>query len=147
MLLTWTAGQLGRSKGRCRTVAEAIDRLREPHSLQAQDERNDPLEFVYGDLLDTFSAEELQVLSTLSWFQGPARLGWLLRLTTLGTVAAETELDDPRDRALLIEDAEAGTWALPPLAARFVQRRRPEVVEAAGARLEAKAFEAVVRMG
>lgn len=29
LLLTWTAGQLGRTTGRCRTVAEAVERLQE----------------------------------------------------------------------------------------------------------------------
>ena len=29
LLLIWTAGQLGRTKGRCRTVDEAVERLRE----------------------------------------------------------------------------------------------------------------------
>ncbi|MFI3185241.1 MAG: metallophosphoesterase, partial [Methylococcaceae bacterium] len=50
LLLTWTAGQLGRLQGRCRTVDEAIERL-----IEAHEKNNDPLEFVFGDLLDTFT--------------------------------------------------------------------------------------------
>jgi tetratricopeptide (TPR) repeat protein len=147
LLLTWTAGQLGRARGRCNTVDQTIERLREAHSLQAKDEHNDPLEFVYGDLVDTFSAEELEVLSALTWFEGPAKLAWVLPLTTLSQVGAETALDDLRDRALLVEDEAAATWWLPPLAARFIQRRRPDVVEAAGMRLEKDAYAAVMRHG
>jgi hypothetical protein len=46
LLLTWTAGQLGRTKSRCRTVDEAVDRLHESHRRQKMNERNDPLEFI-----------------------------------------------------------------------------------------------------
>ncbi len=57
LLLTWTAGQLGRTKGRCHSVEEAVVRLQEAH------ETNDPLDFVFGDLLDTFTDDETAVLA------------------------------------------------------------------------------------
>ncbi|HWP54391.1 MAG TPA: NB-ARC domain-containing protein, partial [Pyrinomonadaceae bacterium] len=47
LLLRWIAGQLG--KGRCRIISGALDLLR-----NAAD-NNDPLEFVFGDLLGTFT--------------------------------------------------------------------------------------------
>ena len=43
LLMRWLAGQLG--KGRCKTVAKALEFIR---SAQAD---NDPLEFIFGDLL------------------------------------------------------------------------------------------------
>jgi len=58
LLLTWTAGQLGRTTGRCRTVAEAVGRLREAYRLQTLNKKNDPLNFIFGDLAKTFTADE-----------------------------------------------------------------------------------------
>lgn len=147
LLLTWTATQLGRAQGRCRTVDEAVQRLKEAHRLQKINENNDPLEFVFGDLLDTFTADETAMLAALAYFTEPAQLNWLLPLAELSETAALTALDDLRDRALLIEDEKNATWFLPPLAARFLRLRRVEAVNAAGRRLEGTAYALAVRLG
>ena len=141
LLLTWTATQLGRVQGRCRTVEEATQRL-----IAAQ-KHNDPLEFVFGDLLDTFTADETKVLAALAYFTGPARLAWLLPLAELSETAALTALDDLRDRALLLEDETNGSWLLPRLAARFLRLRRPEAVGFAGQHLEKEVYALAVRHG
>lgn len=147
LLLTWTAGQLGRTKGRCRTVQDAVSRLQEAHRLQTVNEKNGPLEFIFGDLLDTFTEDETAVLAALAHFTEPARVSWLLPLTRLSETAALTALDDLRDRALLVEDDTTGTWLLPPLAARFLRQRCPEAVGAAAQRLEEKAYALAVQYG
>jgi len=147
LMLTWTAGQLGRTTGRCRTVAEAVERLQEAHRLQKVNEKNDPLDFVFGDLVETFTADETAMLAALVHFTQPARIEWLLPLTNLSRKAAETALDGLRDRALLIEDDQAATWLLPPLAARFLRRARPEAVGASGERLADQAYALAVENG
>jgi tetratricopeptide (TPR) repeat protein len=147
LLLTWTAGQLGRTTGRCRTVAEAVERLQEAHRLQSLGEENDPLDFVFGDLLETFTPDETAVLAALVHFTQPARLEWLLPMTELSRKAAETALDGLRDRSLLVEDDMAGTWLLPPLAARFLRRARPEAVGTSGERLANWAYALAVENG
>jgi tetratricopeptide (TPR) repeat protein len=140
LLLTWTAGQLGRTTGRCRTVAEAVERLQEAHRLQKLDAKNDPLDYVFGDLVETFTKDETSVLAALVHFTQPAPIAWLLPLTGLSSKAAETALDGLRDRALLVEDDQAATWLLPPLAARFLRRVRPEAVGVSGERLADQAY-------
>jgi tetratricopeptide (TPR) repeat protein len=147
LLLTWTAGQLGRTTGRCRIVAEAIERLQEAHRLEKVNEKNDPLDFVFGDLVETFTADETAVLAALVHFTQPARIEWLLPLAELSPKATETALDGLRDRALLVEDAQAATWLLPPLAARFLRRARPEAVGASGERLADQAYALAVENG
>ncbi len=141
LLLTWAAGQLGRTTGRSRKVDEAVERLREAH------QQNDPLAFVFGDLLDTFTADETAVLAALVHFTQPAPVEWLLPLTTLSQAAAETALDGLRDRSLLVEDDQAGTWLLPPLAAQFLRRARPEAVGASGERLTDQVYALAVENG
>lgn len=147
LLLTWAAGQLGRTTGRCPTVAEAIERLQEAHRLQQVNEKNDPLDFVFGDLVETFTADETAVLAALVHFTQPAPIEWLLPLTELSRKATETALDGLRDRALLIEDDQAATWLLPPLAARFLRRACPEAVGVSGERLADQAYAIAVESG
>lgn len=147
LLLHWTAAQLGRLRGRARTVDEAVERLRNAHHDAEGTARNDPLHYVFGDLVESFTADELVVLAALSHFTGPAPLAWIVPLTTLSPTAAQTALDDLRDRALLVEDDAAGTWALPPLAARYLKRVRPGAVAETGERLAARAYALVVENG
>lgn len=147
LLLTWTAGQLGRITGRCRTVLEAIERLQEAHRLQKVNANNDPLNFIFGDLAESFTAEEVTVLAALVHFTQPARVEWLLPLTMQSVKVAEMALDGLRDRALLVEDDLAGTWFLPPLAARFLRRARPEAVLTSGDRLANWAYASAIANG
>jgi tetratricopeptide (TPR) repeat protein len=135
LLLTWVTGQLGRTTGRCRTVAEAVERLQEAHRLQTVNEENDPLDFVFGDLVETIKTDETAVLAALVHFSQPVPIELLLPLVGLSRKAAETALDGLRDRALLVEDDQAGTWLLPPLASRFLRRACPEEVRVSGERL------------
>ncbi|MCB9528379.1 MAG: tetratricopeptide repeat protein [Myxococcales bacterium] len=132
-LLTWIAGQLDREGGAA-TVDEAISRLHDA-DRRADAEGNDPLAYVFGDLVQSFTLAETAVLAALAHFTRPARVAWLLPMTGLSRRVVEDALDGLRDRALLIEDEAAGTWLLPPLAAGYLRRVRPEAVGEAGERL------------
>ena len=139
LLLTWIAAQLGRTTGRCRTVEAAVARLHVA-DRRAQEAGNDPLTYVFGDLVESFTPNETKVLAALAHFTRPAPVAWLLPMTNLSRRAAETALDGLRDRALLVEDVAEETWLLPPLAAGYLRRVRPEAVGHAGTRLADKVF-------
>lgn len=139
LLLSWVAAQLGLPQGRCRSVTDAVERLRHAHKQQQINQKNDPLEFVFGDLLDTFTDNETALLAALVHFTIPARLDWLLPLAKLSQTAAETALDDLRNRALLIEDETNASWFFPPLCAHFLRLRRPQAVTTSGQRLASRA--------
>jgi hypothetical protein len=66
LLLRWTAGQLGR--GHCLTFTDVL------HFLRSCPEGNDPLEFIFGDLVEDFSEMEMQVISALTYFTLPAKV-------------------------------------------------------------------------
>jgi|GEM_PF-513628 len=66
LLLRWTAGQIGR--GHCVTFTDALAYLR------SCPEGNDPLEFIFGDLVGDFSPEEEKVLCALTYFSLPAKM-------------------------------------------------------------------------
>jgi tetratricopeptide (TPR) repeat protein len=139
LLIKWTAGQLGR--GHCRTVAEACAFLR------AAPKDNDPLEFIMGDLLETFTASETTVLAALTHFTQPAQVEWIADLAGLAKREAQTALEDLTDRALLVADPEAKMFALPPLAAHFIRSRRPEAVAQTANRLGDRAYALALENG
>ena len=146
LLLTWIAGQLGRDTGRSRTVDDAVARLRDA-DRRAHEAGNDPLAYVFGDLVESFTPAETAVLAALAHFTRPAPLNWLLPMTDLSRAAAEVALDGLRDRALLVEDEAVATWLLPPLAARYLRRVQPEAVGQAGARLADEVYALVMENG
>jgi hypothetical protein len=126
LLIRWIAGQLGREGSQCRTIADACA------FIEKAPKGNDPLEYIFGDLLETFTENETLVLAALTYFTKPAKLKWLALMTDLPERATETALEDLTDRAILISDLEARTFYLPPLAAQFIKTRRPEAVNQTG---------------
>ncbi len=44
---------------------------------------NDPLEFVFGDLLDTFTEHETAVLAALTYFTQPAQTKWIAEIAKI----------------------------------------------------------------
>ncbi len=126
LFIRWIVGQLGREGSHCRTIADAIAFV-----VKAPKD-NDPLEYIFGDLLQTFTESETKVLAALTHFTQPAKLTWIAQMTGLAERAAETALEDLTDRSILIADMESNTFYLPPLAGQFIKSRRPEAVDKTG---------------
>ncbi len=141
LLLIWVAGQLGRQGSQCRTVADACAFLR------AAPPENDPLEYIFGDLLDTFTENETRVLAALTHFTLPAKTAWIANVADTTPAAALTALEDLTDRALLVSDEAMETFALPPLTATFLRKKRPEAVQTTGDRLTARAYALALENG
>ncbi len=142
LLIRWIAGQLGREGSQCRTIADACAFIE-----KAPAQHNDPLEYIFGDLLETFSADETQVLAALTHFTLPAKLAWIAQMTNLPERAAETALEDLTDRSILISNLESQTYFLPPLAATFIRTRRPEAVAQTGDALTDRATALALQYG
>jgi len=141
LLIRWIAGQLGREGSKCRTIADACA------FIDKAPKGNDPLEYIFGDLLETFTENETLVLAALTYFSQPAKLKWLAQMTDLPERAAETALDDLTDRAILIFNSEDRTYYLPPLAAQFIKTRRPEAVSKTGDALVNRVFALAMQYG
>ncbi len=141
LLVKWVAGQLGRPGSNCRTIAEAC------HFIEAAPKENDPLEYIFGDLLDTFTESETAVLAALTHFTLPAKVEWIADLSGLSRAAAQTALEDLADRALLVSDETAQTFFLPPLAASFLRRKRPDAVARTGNRLADHVYALAIENG
>lgn len=134
LLLRWTAGQLGRQGSQCRTVADACA------FLENAPKGNDPLEYVFGDLLDTFTPNETAVLAALAHFSHPAPVEQLAAVAGIAEQVSRTALEDLNDRALLVGDEEGEKFLLPKLAAGFIRRKRAEQMAESSCRLCDHAF-------
>jgi len=141
LFIRWIAGQLGREGSQCHTIAEAYE------FLDKAPKDNDPLEYIFGDLLETFTKNETKVLAALTHFTQPAKLQWLAQMTDLPERAAETALEDLADRSVLVSNNESRTFFLPPLAATFIRTRRPEAVTQTGDALTDRAYALALQYG
>lgn len=139
LLLRWIVGQLGR--GRCRTIASALGLLR---SAAAD---NDPLEFIFGDLLGTFTENETKTLSALTYFTQQVEVKLIAELADISSTVTEAALGDLSNRALVIPDEEEKRFALVPMVAEFMRRKRPEIVAETGSRLEKHAYALIMENG
>jgi tetratricopeptide (TPR) repeat protein len=131
LLIRWVAGQLG--KGQCRNIASALNFLR---STPAD---NDPLEFIFGDLLKTFTENEIKVLAALTYLTQLAEVKPIAEVAAITSPAAEVALGDLSIRALVAPDEEEKTFSLVPMVADFLRRTRPEVVKEIGIHLADRA--------
>ncbi len=139
LLLRWTAGQIGR--GHCVTFTDAIAYLR------SCPEGNDPLEFIFGDLVEDFSAEETKVLCALTYFTQPAKLEHIVPIAELPEADADRALRKLTVRSLVVPSDEFKTFALVPMVADFLRNKKPEVVAETGDRLEKRAYALIVENG
>ncbi len=141
LFIRWIAGQLGREGSQCRTIAEACA------FIDKAPKDNDPLEYIFGDLLETFTVNETKVLAALTYFSLPAKLKWIADMTDLPERVAETALEDLTDRSILTSDLSAQTYFLPPLTAKFIRTRRPEAVTQTGDALTDRAYALALQYG
>lgn len=81
LLLRWTAGQLGR--GHCLTFTDAL------HFIRSCPPDNDPLEFIFGDLVEGFDKIETHVLCALTYFTLPAKVEHILFAVNTGPTSPE----------------------------------------------------------
>ncbi len=139
LLLRWVAGQLGR--GSCRTLADAL------HFLCSCPPDNDPLEFIFGDLAQEFTDNETKVLVALTYFTLPAKVTHVAELAGLDEEPVDTALRTLANRSLVVPDQEETAYALVPMVADFLRRKRLEVVAETGSRLEQRAYVVIAENG
>lgn len=139
LLIRWLAGQLG--LGRCRTIAAALEFLRSAPA------GNNPLEFIFGDLLGTFTDNETRVLASLSYFTTAIEMKLVAELASLNEAAVIGAISDLSSRALVLPDLEERRFALVPMVADFVRRKRPEVVAEIGSQLRHSAYFLILTNG
>ena len=139
LLLRWTAGQLGR--GSCLTFTDAL------HFIRSCPEGNDPLEFIFGDLVEDFDDAETRALCALTYFSLPASVEHVATLAGLPEADTDRALRKLTVRSLAVPSDELKTFTLVPLVADFLRKKKPGVVAETGERLEKRAYAVIVENG
>jgi tetratricopeptide (TPR) repeat protein len=160
LLLRWTAGQIGR--GSCLTFTDAIAYLR------SCPKGNDPLEFIFGDLVEDFSEAETRTLCALTCFTLLAKVEHIATVAGVArfsrvetefsptdsimesratTQQIETALKSLTNRSLVVPSEEFQTFTLVPLVADFLRVKKPDVMRETGDRLEKHAYALVMENG
>ena len=139
LLLRWTAGQLGR--GHCLTFTDAL------HFLRSCPVGNDPLEFIFGDLVEDFRPEETIALSALTYFNLPAKVEHVAEISQCSVEEAGRALRSLSVRSLAVPNDESKTFTLVPLVADFLRKTKPNVVAETGNWLENQAYALIIENG
>jgi tetratricopeptide (TPR) repeat protein len=139
LLLRWTAGQLGR--GHCLSFTDAL------HFIRSCPKGNDPLEFIFGDLVEDFDAAETQALCALTYFTLPAKVEHVAAISGLPEPDTDRALRKLTVRSLAVPTDELKTFTLVPMVADFLRKKKPEVVAETGDRLEKRAYALVMENG
>lgn len=139
LLLRWTAGQIGR--GSCLTLNDAIAYLR------SCPDGNDPLEFIFGDLVDDFNETETRVLCALTYFTLSAKVEHIAELAGCSEVDTDLALRSLANRSLVVPSEELTTFVLVPLVGDFLRQRKPDVIAETGNQLEKRAYALIVENG
>ena len=140
LLIQWTAGQLGR--GQCRTVAAACDFLRGAR-------RRATTRWNTSSATWWRASPRARRRRWPRWRTSPSprKVEWVADLAGLAEPAALTALEDLADRALVVASPDGATFLLPPLAALFLRRRRPEAVAATAGRLTDRVYALALENG
>ncbi|MFZ1220416.1 MAG: tetratricopeptide repeat protein [Chthoniobacterales bacterium] len=139
LLLRWVAGQVG--TGDCTCIADALTRLRDCPS------GNDPLNFIFGDILGELVAQDVQVVATLSHPAQPIPVEAVAEISGMPLERTRTVLKDLTNRPLVVAQQNEQAYALLPMVADFVRHKRPQVVAEMGNRLEQRAHALIVENG
>ena len=139
LLLCWTAGQLGR--GHCLTLTDALNFLR------SCPKENDPLKFLFGDLVETFTGTETKALTALTCFNLPATVEQIAAVAGITEPDTAPALSSLVNRSLAVPIGEPKSFAIVPLVAEFLRNDQPEVVRDAESRLEQHALAFIFQYG
>jgi tetratricopeptide (TPR) repeat protein len=139
LLLRWTAGQIGR--GHCLSFSDALDFLR------SCPPDNDPLEFIFGDLVEDFSDAETRALCALTYFTLPAKVEHVAANAGLPEAETDRALRSLVNRSLAVPNDELTAFTLVPMVADFLRKKKPEVIADTGDRLEQRAYALIIENG
>ncbi|OYW71487.1 MAG: hypothetical protein B7Z37_27645 [Verrucomicrobia bacterium 12-59-8] len=139
LLLTWTAWQVG--SGYCTTLADALAHLR------SCPQGNDPLEFIFGDLLALFTPEDERIVATLSYPSEPIPVTAIAEISGVDEPTIRRALKLLTNRSIVVPQDGEEKYALVPMVAEFVRHARPEVVKQMGDRLADRACTLMIENG
>ncbi len=139
LLLRWVAGQVGR--GACRNLTEALAHLR------TCPPGNDPLAFIFADVVATLTPEEIRLLAALTHPAQPIPVDALAQIARVPSAQAPALLKALANRALATASSADREFAIVPMVAAFLRHERPAAVAKTARRLQARAYRLIKQNG
>lgn len=131
LLLRWVAGQVGETG--CTSISDALSRL---SSCPAG---NDPLSFIFGDILADLCPEDLLILSTLTHPSLPISVESISEICGVALQRTRISLKCLSTRPLVISDQSEQNYSLVPMVAEFIRHVRSDIVLQMGNQLADRA--------
>ena len=143
LMIKWIAGQLGREGSNLRTIAQAIEFMKRALRNKEKSEENDPLQYIFGDLIQTLSSPEKVVLAAITHIGlvTSDSFKWISQMSEddddsqLPKGSIENMLDELSNRSILISNKKFTEYYLPEVTAGFIRSKMPNEVSLAGHRL------------
>jgi len=139
LLLRWVAGQVGQEDRTTLNDALAFLRTCPPD--------NDPLDYIFGDVLRSLSEAHVLVLAVLTYPDQPILVDAIAEISGVAVDDTRRVLKILANRSLVVPDKQQNSYALVPMVADFLRMYRPEVVRETGVRLGQRACELIVENG
>lgn len=115
LLITWIVGLIGNPKSRFKTISDTIEYMKRPTK------NNDPLQFVFGDLLSTLSKTQIRALSALHLYAFPARLGFIADLINDKQSLVKNSLDELVGLSIVEYQERQALYSLPEIVYDYLQ--------------------------
>ncbi len=141
LLIRWIIGQVGRKGSNIKTVEDAITFMR--HAPR----ENDPLEYVFGDLLLSLTPTEKIVLAAMTHLSESPKPEWIGKITDLSESTVETVWDELVNRSMLVANKKKEMIFLPTLTNQFIQKKLPKEVKETEEKLARYALRTVLEFG
>lgn len=139
LLMRWVAGQVG--SGHCTCLADALAHLR------SCPEGNDPLNFIFGDVLTTLSGADIKILAALSFPSQPIPIKAISEISGVATDYVRRHLKVLTNIALAVPYQDEKEYSLVPMVGDFLRKARHEVMKQTGDRLEKRAYALIIENG
>lgn len=139
LLLRWVAGQVG--SGHCTNIGDALA------YMAACPAGNDPLAYIFDDVVNSLGDQEIDLLAALTWPNQPIPVEAITEIGDVPLADARRLLKLLTNRSLVVPDQEEEQYALVPMVADFLRRKQPSEVAETGSRLEQRAYAVILENG
>ena len=141
LIIRWIIGQVGRDGSNIKTIAEAIKFMREA----PQD--NDPLEYVFGDLINSLIPTEKALLAVMVFLNLSPKAEWIANIVGYSEKTIEMVWDELVNRSILLTIQESQDYFLPHITRQFIKNKLSNKVAEVEEKLADYAYRLALEFG
>ena len=141
LAIKWVIAQIGRRGSKLETISDAIN------FMKRAPEDNDPLEYIFGDLLSTLYPKEKSVLAAMTHLSYSPKVEWIAHMTEFNERTIELVWEELANRLLIIRNKNTKEYYLPSLTNQFIRNSLPKDVQTAEKNLAQYAFRIAMEFG